>query len=422
MRALTLLGPALLPVLLASFPLLSLFQQNETDIELGVLWPPLGVCVAAALGIYLVLLLVFKNGLKAAAVASALVVCFFYYATFADRVGLRDRWFLPLWFVVFVLIAVLLARTGRNLGNVALALGIAAVVLVVGPLVKIAIYQVNHPLVSTSNPRLWHDRLAKPAQPKHRPDIYVLILDDYARLDVLRHYFHYSDAAFVGRLRKRGFAVSEQVRSPYSDSEMNVAAAVNMGYLDGLARILGRRSQDVRPVRRLIADSRSSQLLKSLGYRYVQLDSDEVTFPSGNPDVSEAVIPDSITNLWLQKTALRAVGATRSVSTRRRVTRVTAVRFARRSRGSRQSRPSPARSTSSSTRSCRTTRTSSGPTAMSPSPTHLTKRWARDRNELLPGPDGVRERQAARGGRRNPLSCEDAARDRHPGGRGLSGQ
>src|SRR3954462_68218 len=109
MRALTLLGSALLPIVLASFPLVSLFQQNETDVELGVLWPPLGVCVAVALGLYLALLLVFKNGLKAAGVASVLVGGFFYYATFADRGGLRDRWFLPLWIVAFVLVAVLLA-------------------------------------------------------------------------------------------------------------------------------------------------------------------------------------------------------------------------------------------------------------------------------------------------------------------------
>ena len=108
------------------------------------------------------------------------------------------------------------------------------------------------------------------------------------RLDMLQRYFHYPNTAFVQALRERGFVVSQQARSPYSDSESNIAAALNMAYLDGLPRILGARSQDVRPVRRVIADSRASRLLKSLGYRYVHLDTDEVTFPFRNPRLSSA--------------------------------------------------------------------------------------------------------------------------------------
>ena len=89
---------------------------------------------------------------------------------------------------------------------------------------------------------------------------------------------------------------------------MNIAAAVNMDYLNGLGRILGAKSQDVRAVRRLIADNRAARLLKPLGYRYVHLDTDEVTFPVTNPDVSTLSVPDSFANLWLQKSVLRLAG------------------------------------------------------------------------------------------------------------------
>jgi hypothetical protein len=314
-RAITLVGrfsPFLIAVLFAIFPLVALFQQNQTDIELGVLWRPLAVCVVAAVALSAVFMLVFRSGAKAGLLASLVVVAFLYYGVLSPHVGLRDRWFFLLWVAAFALAFAALARTRRDLRNLALIVGVGAAVLAAGPLVRIAVYQARHPLVSTSDPRLWPDRLARPvlASGNARPDVYVLIPDDYARVDVLRRYFGYSDAEFLRELKQRGFVISDHARAPYSDSEMNIAAALNMGYLDGLAHILGKGSQDVRPVRELIADSRASRLLKSMGYRYVHIDSDEVTFPAGNPRVASTSIPDSLTNLWLQKSVLKLIGGT----------------------------------------------------------------------------------------------------------------
>jgi hypothetical protein len=191
-----------------------------------------------------------------------------------------------------------------------LILAAASGVLALGPAVRLALYQHDHPTVSVSDPRLWPAPLAKPvvSPGTRRPDIYVLIPDDYARLDVLRRYFRYPDSSFVAALKRRGFVISPQARTPYSDSEMNIAAELNMGYLDGLGRILGSRSQDVRPVKRLIQDNRASRLLSSLGYRYVHLDTDEVTFAGSNPHISRFAPPDSFANLWGHNTALRLFG------------------------------------------------------------------------------------------------------------------
>jgi hypothetical protein len=113
---------------------------------------------------------------------------------------------------------------------------------------------------------------------------------------------------FAAQLKRRGFTISHDSRSPYSDSESNIAAALNMGYLDGLARILGKKSQDVRPLKTLMEDSRTSQIAQAGGYRYVHLDSDEVTFAAGNPNISSVAVPDSYPSLWLRKSVLRELG------------------------------------------------------------------------------------------------------------------
>ena len=303
------LGLLVIPVLFAVFPLLSLFAQNETEIELRVLWWPLALSVIAGLGAFGLALLAYRDAAKAAVLASVLVIAFFYYGAVAGW-GPAGWWYVLLWAVITVVVVVALARTTRDVWSVTVVLAVAAVVLVAGPAIRIATYQVRHPVLSATDPRIWSRPLASPpAQDRSRlPDIYVLVPDDYPRPDVLRQYFHYTDTTFLDALRRRGFAVAPDERSPYSDSESNIAAEVNMDYLTGLPKILGPKSQDVRPVRRLIADNRAARLLEPLGYRYVHLDTDEVTFPTGNPDISSAAVPDSLENLWLQKTVLRVFG------------------------------------------------------------------------------------------------------------------
>ena len=304
MKRLELVAPVALPMLFAVFPLLSLFADNQTEVELAVLWRPLVFSLLAAALLYGLFLLIFKSGAKAAILASLVVSVFFAWGIYADRVSL------PVWLALFALAVFLVVRTSRNLSTLTLGLSVAAIVLVVGPVLRIVNYENDHPLINAGDPKLWPTALEKPVLPSGaaRPDIYVLIPDDYARSDILRKYFHYDNSAFIHELSQRGFKMADQSRSPYSDSEMNVAAEVNLDYLSRLPSILGKKSEDVRPVRRLIEYNRASRLLGSLGYRYVHLDTDEVTFTAGNPGISHVATPDSFETLWLQQSLLREVG------------------------------------------------------------------------------------------------------------------
>ncbi|MEA2495297.1 MAG: hypothetical protein QOJ29_3208, partial [Thermoleophilaceae bacterium] len=263
--------PALHPILFAIFPLLSLFAQNQTDVELGLLWWPLAWCAGATLLLYGVLVLLTRTAHKAGVLTSLLVVAFFYFGWFSLPLGL--------WLALFVAGVAVVARSRRPLNTLTLILCAGAAVLAVPRAVDIAVYHSNHPLLSATDPRLWPTPLPPPPRTAaaNLPDIYVLIPDDYARPDVLRRYFHYDASAFTRQLEKRGFVIANQARSPYSDSESNIATALNMDYLSEFPRVLGKKSQDVRPVMRVEEDNRASRLLKTLGYRYVHMDTDEVT-------------------------------------------------------------------------------------------------------------------------------------------------
>ena len=189
----------LLPaLLLAAHPPLTLFEENQTELPLAVIWQPLGITFAVTAVLYGVLMLTTRSWAKAGALTALAVLWFFFYATFRnDTSGLHlsGGVAVVLWTVVCAAAAVALARTPRGLGNLVLGVGVAALVLTLSPALKIASFQHRHPAVKTSDARLWAaDPLPPPASAAKRPDIYVLIPDDYARADVLRRYFHHDNA------------------------------------------------------------------------------------------------------------------------------------------------------------------------------------------------------------------------------------
>jgi hypothetical protein len=305
------LSPAVPPVLLAVFPVVSLFQHNQAEIDLKVLWGPLAISAASAAGLFALFMLALKPGATAGVLASLVVVAFFYYGIFSAHVsGLSDKGLFPIWAAAFVLGALAVLRTTSDLANLSWVLSAFAVVVLAVPVVKIVAYRVDHPPVSISDPRLWPTDLQQPvlSSGAQRPDVYYLIPDDYARADVLKQYFHYDDSGFVRQLERRGFVIARRGRSPYSKSEFNMASALNLDYLSRLPKILGKSSQDVLLVRRMIEDSRASHLLKSLGYRYTHIDSDNITFAADNPHISPLAAPDNLTYLWLRDSVLRLIG------------------------------------------------------------------------------------------------------------------
>ena len=304
-------APVLPALLLAAYPLLSLFEQNQSELPLSVIWSPLVVMSAAIVVLYAVLVRVLRDARKAGVLTAVAVLFFFYLDTFhSDVAGLHlsDGSALVIWLALCGTVGVLLARMNSSVGTVLVGVGVAAAVLALVPALRVASYQRRHPAVSASDPRLWPTPLTPSAKPRSRPDIYVIIPDDYARGDVLKRYFHYDNAAFVRALKHRGLTLSDQARSPYSDSESNITAELNMGYLTGLPKILGPKSQDVRPLKTLMEDNRAAQLAKSLGYRYHHMDTDEVMFSGGNPAISPVGVPDSFQSLWLRKSVLRVFG------------------------------------------------------------------------------------------------------------------
>jgi hypothetical protein len=66
------------------------------------------------------------------------------------------------------------------------------------------------------------------------PDVYLLLMDEYASTASLKEWFRYDNSALDSFLRDRGFHIQQGSRSNYNFTSFSMASILNMSYLQGL--------------------------------------------------------------------------------------------------------------------------------------------------------------------------------------------
>ncbi len=320
------------PLIFAAFPILSLFVHNMGKGYLReALLTTAGAIVVCLLLWSLVRLLV-KDGARAALVVSAfffLLLSFGHALAAANgvlqRTGLIERWWVlvrgsaadiawvVLWVLVFAIVAFYVVRRLKNVRMATDLLNLVALALVVmlgfnfftaggfQTYIKPHLDQLfpaapatagessaeaelhfaqraffpivsRAPVEQTRVPTFGHAWLEtlplQTSPPDTSPDIYYIVLDMYARSDVLRELFQYDNSEFLSYLKDRGFYVARESTSNYPYTTHSLASALNFMYLNELA-------QEVGPIQghslsaSMIADSRLFGYLETQGYETV---------------------------------------------------------------------------------------------------------------------------------------------------------
>jgi hypothetical protein len=107
------------------------------------------------------------------------------------------------------------------------------------------------------------------SETKPLPDIYIIILDEYANSSVLRERFNFDNRAFEDSLRRLGFMVPASVRSNYAHTLLSLPSLLNFSYLTDLGTELGPRETDPTLPNHLVENNRTVSFLKNRGYRFV---------------------------------------------------------------------------------------------------------------------------------------------------------
>ncbi len=105
-----------------------------------------------------------------------------------------------------------------------------------------------------------------------RPDLYFIVLDGYARADVLRDDFGFSNDSFLESLKAREFVSNSRARSEYSMTYASLSTTLLMSHAIEPGAPLGR-AERLGLYAVLGGDNLVIRSLQAAGYRYIHLES-----------------------------------------------------------------------------------------------------------------------------------------------------
>lgn len=266
---------ALHPLLFAVYPVLALLASNISQVKPSAAVRPLGLSIAAAFVLWGLLFLFLRDVRRSALLVTWWLMLFFTYGhvyNFLEQNSAlgRHRLLLPIWIFLAVAGSWWLIKKIKDVSYATLTLNGIGGLLLIFPLIQLGSYGLRYQLDDGEQPHLPAEfaslRLPDGQTP---PDVYYIILDAYARNDVLQSIFAYKNSVFSSWLHQHGFYLASCSQSNYSQTELSLAASLNLTYLDELVGQLPADSQDRLPLRSVLRYNAVRQIFQQLGYNFV---------------------------------------------------------------------------------------------------------------------------------------------------------
>jgi len=267
------------PFLVAIHPILCLFAVNFGEFSPREIAIPMILITCFTLILWLLLSFLIKNRQKAGLFLSIEMLLFFsigplcrvvYNVT--DSLELSSI-LLPTWIILLVLVAYGSLRVHRSLQKLTRLLNAIAVFLVATSGIYIGVHYIRSvtaiPVVqSMEDIELSSEDLEKVP---YLPNIYYIILDGYARGDILEELYQYNNSEFLDHLKRKGFYVASKSRSNYTQTALSLASSLNFEYLNDLE--IDAEYGNRLPLIKMIRDNKVIHLLKQHGYTIVAFSS-----------------------------------------------------------------------------------------------------------------------------------------------------
>jgi hypothetical protein len=267
------------PLLFAIYPPLALLANNILQIR------PVdsirSVVVFFIFGglVFLLCKWIFKDWVKSGLVASILILSFSSYGqvysalevstVFKSTLG-RHRFLAPVWLLGTAALLVWVIRYKGKMLLANSAGNLISIALLVMPLANLTNSAWLSYKYSNSN-KASVDKISQTAgtSTSVKPDVYYIILDMYARDDILMDRYHYDNSAFLSELEKLGFYVARCSVTNYNMTELSLASSFNMNYLDVLGDQYRVGQTDRSGLVSLIHQSAIRQIFQGMGYKFV---------------------------------------------------------------------------------------------------------------------------------------------------------
>jgi hypothetical protein len=262
-------GPVVFhPLLFATFPILFIYAYNINETSVNQIWLPLVISVAAALVLWAVLSRILHSLAKAGFATTIFLVFFFSYGHLCNvlqRLGvfeLKHAYLLPSMLFVLGYCVYFIGRSKKDFRITTKMLNIMAVALIGINLFNIASYQVKVAgLEDVTSEGMPAATPTSPAELSTLPDIYFIILDEYAHPDTMKEWYGYDNSEFINSLNNKGFFIASGSETQEMATPLIIAQILNMEYLD--------YEPWSEATYQKIAYSQVANFLKAQGYQYI---------------------------------------------------------------------------------------------------------------------------------------------------------
>jgi len=263
--------PVLHPFLFALFIILALYAHSTKMIPLtfNEIAIPLGLILSGSAMIYFFLKTLIKHPRTAGILVSLFLIWFFAFEHIKKhlRISISNELFLIINLVLLASIFIVAIRSKKDHIALTRYLNIVAALLVVYNLAgasRLLLHTIN---INTSHPA------ARSSSSARLPNVFFILLDAYGRADVLSEIYEFDNSEFVKDLEQKGFYVAAQSPAGYCYTDLSLASALNLTYLDELAARVGPQSSNRRPLFQMIRSNQVRRLLKDQGYSFVSFSS-----------------------------------------------------------------------------------------------------------------------------------------------------
>ncbi len=277
------------PFLFSLFPVLSLYARNAGQLAFSETLRALLATLLAAGALFLLLGLAVRDVHRAGLAVMAVVVLFFSFghvyawlhATFINALWVRADLLMALWGVGLIILPwaslrILPRGAARGLTPILNVVSASALVLALVPLAPFITRGAGAAKIP-AQPAVGASAEAAAPTVGYSPDIYYIILDGFARSDVLEEIYGVDASGMERELEDLGFFIARNSRANYMKTNLSVTSSLNYDYLPNLAQF-NPASGDGAALRKLLENNAAAAFLRSRGYEFVVI-------PSGYRDL-----------------------------------------------------------------------------------------------------------------------------------------
>lgn len=280
-------------IFIVIYPIAFLYAENMQHVELSHVWSPFMKVIAGAVGLFIVLLLAFRNLTKASILFTVMVFLFFHYRQYYTAlypgviplIKVRFDHNFYKWFslCLSLLVTWRLVKSKSDFSKITSLFNFLTILLVGLSFFKIATFIRAESFIDLPQKKITSGSETVLQPSGEKPSIFYLIVDAYGREDVLKSLFNHDNSYFTNFLEEENFYVADKSFANYNQTVLSLPSAMNSTYLDSFADVVGRDYESRYPLKLLIHNNDLVTNLEEIGYTSIGFDaaiSEDVTLDS----------------------------------------------------------------------------------------------------------------------------------------------